>query len=211
MSHYTSRFSCSVIESREAAKNSTVVYHYCDFDDHRTLSPVAILRSLLIQLLASSPINWMKDFDDLISRKMKYQGPPSGLSELTALLKGASRYHGRTDIIIDALDECRGRQCLLECLRNFSTQDRLSVFVTSRKEQDILATFEHLPFISLSDQNERVKADVVTFITDQLQKNLKLCKLPAGLKEEILNTLSEKADGMWVPPSLQFNTISLVL
>ena len=178
----------------------SVVYHYCDFGDTQSTYPATILRNLFIQLLVSSTVEWIGDFEDLVLRKELRQSPPSGLSDLATLIVRASRGHQQVIIAVDALDEClsKDRSDLLECLRDLSEKDGISVFVTSRREQDIWEIFHDLPFISLTEQEESIKGDIQTYIATQLRKDKNLAKFPDKVKDEISETLLKKADGMSV-------------
>ena len=177
-------------------KDKTTVYHYCDFMEVKSTSPVAILRSLFIQILLLSGTDWLEDFSDLVKRKEQREGPPAGFSHLTDLIARASVYHNQVLIIIDALDECRDKEGFLKLLPELHQRHGIAVFVTSRKEQDIQDAFSMLPFISLQDCRSNITTDMQTHVSSELQNRTKLSRLPIHLREEILDTLLKKSEGM---------------
>lgn len=101
-------------------------------------------------------------------------------------------------IVIDALDECQDRAELLELVKTISKWqlENLHVLATSRRERDIEESLEPLVTDQISIQSKVVDSDIRTYISERLQKDLKLRKWPANVKTEIEDTLMAKADGM---------------
>ena len=126
-----------------------VAYHYCDFMDVKSLSPTCIMLNLFIQLLPKDG-EWIKDFPSLVSRKDKYQPPPTGLRDLYELIQRASKYHKRVTVVVDALDECNeNRGEVFTLLRDMGQAKDISTVVSSRRDHDIDVIFQDLPSILL--------------------------------------------------------------
>ncbi|KAG2040633.1 hypothetical protein BDR03DRAFT_96214 [Suillus americanus] len=204
------------IQESSEAEPQTLGYVYCNFRDDRTTSAAAVLRSLVVQLLQQSQDDWITEIrkpwiywqqeGDLPSlRNLWYQRrdakpPPTDLGFLRKLLVEASTLVRRPVLVIDALDECKDYPDLVEHLVNLAEDARLRLFVTGRSEPEIQDAFLDLPTMSLKDSAEQMKADICTYITEQLKTQKKLSRLSDTLKETILEKLLEKAEGMfrWV-------------
>ena len=185
-----------VIEELKGQSNTTVVYHYCDFQDASSTSPTTLLHNVLSQLL---PVNgsWIPDFSDLVSRKDKREPPPAGLAELCELIRRACKYHQCVTLAVDALDECKeSREDLFDSLRDLTANNGPSIFATSRKEQDILDAFVDLPTISLNNVRDHVEVDMKAYINEELRKRSRLARLSDDLKTKTTDVLIDKADGM---------------
>lgn len=108
-------------------------------------------------------------------------------------------------IVIDALDECnpQRRHELLSALDNIiqESANLVKVFVSSRDDKDIVYHLERSQniYINASDNGE----DIERYITSEVQKAISdkrlLCgDVPEFLQEEIIETLTEGAQGMRV-------------
>lgn len=115
-------------------------------------------------------------------------------------------------IVFDALDECpeQERGSMIEFITDVVTAQtgcHVKVFVTSRREMDIIEAFEskHIPSIQILAEN--VTPDIQEFARDRVEKlhvgehGKRLYVTDDGLKELIVQTLSEKAEGMYVNTS----------
>ena len=112
-------------------------------------------------------------------------------------------------LVFDALDECQEeeRESLLRFITEIITLQLpciVKIFATSRKEMDIAKAFEVERVPTVSIRAESVATDIQTFARGQVEK------LRAGkhgktlyvksdeLAEDIIKTLTTKADGMYV-------------
>ncbi|KAG1793063.1 uncharacterized protein HD556DRAFT_517086 [Suillus plorans] len=203
------------IQGSNQAEPQTLAFFYCNFRDDRTTNAAAVLRSLVVQLLQQSKDDWItkigvqqesnteRDLDSLRKLwKQQRDGKPhpTDLGFLLKLLVEASTLVCRPVFVIDALDECRDYPDLVRHLANLTEDARLRLFVTSRSEPDIQDAFYGLPTMLLKDSAEQMKADICAHITEQLNTQKKLSRLPHELKKIILEKLLEKAEGMfrWV-------------
>ena len=108
-------------------------------------------------------------------------------------------------VVIDALDECPERERhhvirfiteVISCLRC------AKIFVTSRRESDIVRAFEESSTPTIQIKTESVAADIEGFVQSEVKKlrngyhGKKLYVTDDILEAKIIHTLTEKADGM---------------
>ena len=88
--------------------------------------------------------------------------------ELTRLLKGTLECLPPTYIILDALDECTDRECLLPLLKDLRTWSGMNVhfLVTSREEEDIKIALKMLATASVNIRGCGVDADIEKYIDE---------------------------------------------
>ncbi|KAG2362413.1 hypothetical protein BDR07DRAFT_1028943 [Suillus spraguei] len=203
------------IKDGDEAEPQTLGYFYCNFRDDRTTNTAAVLRSLIVQLLQQSKVDWIpmtgeqqesnikRAFDRLrnLGQQSRDAKPhPTDLEFLRKLLVEASTLVRRPVLVIDALDECQDYSDLVRHLVDLAKDARLRLFVTGRNEPDIQDAFRDLPTLSLKDSAEQMKADIHVHIMGQLTNQKRLSRLPDVLKKIVLEKLLEKAEGMfrWV-------------
>ncbi len=180
------------------------MFAFADFQDARSTDVVVLLRTLLAQLLDHcKPEDFVQDPDFVeLEKTMErhHADRPKFLQYLVELLGKASAPWKRVFIIIDALDECTqtGRRESIAAIRRLaSAGSKISVFVTSRVEQDIIDVLSSVPTISLVNETQRVKDDIRRFIEDKMNTTyLLLAHLHESVRIHISSTLLEKANGM---------------
>jgi hypothetical protein len=117
-------------------------------------------------------------------------------------VKGLARYLSKVAglcpckplVIVDALDECREVETLLDGLIMCSGDVRM--FVTSRPLQNIIRMLSHLPCISMNEMANELSADIQLHVTRELDSRSRLRTFDGRLKEEIRSQLCVKTDGM---------------
>jgi hypothetical protein len=157
-----------------------------------------VLRSLLAQLLRLAPIDGVDCRDavpDLVQRKEKGASPPNDINLLIPLVLSAAKLHRLPVIVVDALDECRDVEKLLDALKQLN-DGHIWLFVTSRPEQMVRETLAGLPFISLEEMESAVSADMKLHITKELDGRPQFRVLPDDLKMKIRSALLARAEGM---------------
>ncbi|SJL02929.1 uncharacterized protein ARMOST_06270 [Armillaria ostoyae] len=186
--------------------DETVLFAFADFQDARSTDVVVLLRTLLVQLLDHcKPKDFIEDpdFAELEKTMQRHSTDrPRVIQHLVGLLGGkASAPWKRVFIVIDALDECAqgNRRESIAAIRNLaSAGSKFSVFVTSRREQDIVDVLSRVPTISLVNETQKVKDDIRGFIEVKMNKSyLSLARLPEPVRARISSTLLEKANGMF--------------
>ena len=183
-----------------------MAYYYFDFRDTDKQHRCGLLSSLLCQLCAESD-----PFYDILSRLYLNHGggtrEPSD-SALTKCLMEMLQLEGQPTIyiIIDALDECPNnsgmptpREKVLEFLEDLIDCELPNVHlcVSSRPEFDIRSVLEPIvPFqVSLHDETGQ-KKDIQDYVSAVVNSDRKMRKWRAEEKQLVIDTLSERADGM---------------
>ncbi|KAN0141609.1 hypothetical protein V8E53_000071 [Lactarius tabidus] len=205
---------------------ASMAYYYFDFRDTDKQNCRNMLFSLLSQLSAYSDLccdilhriyvthsnGEHKATDDVLMRCLK---------ETLTLSNDHPTY-----IILDALDECPNslgmpspREVVLDFLKELVelSLPNLHICITSRPEIDIRTVIEPLTTrrVSLHDETGQTK-DIVKYVSSVVRSDVRMGKWREEDQNLVIETLSEKADGMfrWVfcqletlrhcfPPSLR--------
>ncbi|KAN0134105.1 hypothetical protein V8E53_008110 [Lactarius tabidus] len=205
---------------------ASMAYYYFDFRDTDKQNRRNLLLSLLFQLSDRSDLCYYilhriyvthnngahKPTDDVLIQCLKE----------TLTLSNA----GPTYIIMDALDECPNtfgipspRELVLDFVEQLVelSLPHLHICVTSRPEIDIRNVIEPLAArpVSLHDETGQTN-DIIEYVSDVVRSDVRMGKWREEDQKLVIETLSEKADGMfrWVfcqletlrqcfPPSLR--------
>ena len=181
--------------------NSVVLYIYFDFNDVQKQQLENLVRSLIVQL-SSQCVNLSPTLESLYSTCMNGKRQPTYDMLQTALHEMISCFAG-TYLILDALDECSERRELLISIREVASWRDANFFhilTTSRREKDIEESLEPLcgDHGKIYVQGALVNNDIRAYIQGRLQTDRDLIKWQKkpGIKQNIVDTLMEKADGM---------------
>jgi hypothetical protein len=190
-----------VINTIQTLKSTTdhgFAYFYADFSEAKTGQPKHILRSFLAQLVSSKPELIQFEFADMVKQMNNNHEPPSEVSDLADLIvKACSQYMDAT-LVLDALDECVAREEFLPCFETLRESNNISILVTSRKEKDIRDVFRNHVTIALEEEGKHVLRDMEKHICQELANSRGLTKIPQRMKDIIITSLLERADGMYV-------------
>lgn len=194
-------YSASVIDGikKTLQDGEVLTYFYCDFREERSRSAAEVLRSLLSQILQQFRRHTV-DPGDLIDELVEEKdGGGSTISNVTLLARHVSRaakqFHEPPFLVIDALDECKNVEELLDALVALQ-KDGIRLLAISRPLQIIKDSFLGLPFIDLEAVGFLVSADIRLHLTRVLDSHRRLRILDASFKDEIYSTLCKKAGGM---------------
>ena len=125
--------------------------------------------------------------------------------ECSTLVPELARMYAKVTLVLDALDECdRSTRHLfineMDKLVSGPTSSIIKIFISSRSDKDIKHRFQVGPNVCISATDNG--ADIKKFIVDTIKNSppdwLAEVTSTPGLQEEIVNTLHEKADGMYV-------------
>ena len=183
-----------------------MAYFYFDFRDTEKQNLRGLLSSLIFQLSANSDPCYQ-----ILSRL--YSNHAGGAVEpsedaLSECLIEMLEVPGQpaTFIIIDALDECpnisgmpTAREQVLDFLEHLVTLDLPNVHIcaTSRPEIDIRNILEPLATFRMSLHDERgQKEDISSYINQVVHADRKMRRWRNGDKQLVIDSLSDKADGM---------------
>jgi len=190
------------------AESASVAYFYCDFRDEDKQTRRNLLVSVLFQLSAQSG----PSFDTLSHLFWTHdegnQSPSDAdlIQCLKELLFHPTGYP--VFLIVDALDECPDdsgipspREQVLDLVKDLVNMSlpNLHLCTTSRPESDIKAILEPLmPYrVSLHDQSGQ-KKDIIDYITSVVSSDRKMQRWREEDKGLVIETLSARADGMYV-------------
>ena len=187
---------------------ATAIYFYFDFRDTDKQSRRNLLLSLLSQLSARSDLccdmlhrvyvthdnGAHKPTDDVLIQCLK--------DSLTSSI-GLPIY-----VIIDALDECPNsfgmpspREVVLDFVKELVelSLPNLHICITSRPEIDIRTVIEPLTTrrVSLHDETGQ-KMDIVKYVNSVVRSDVRMGNWREEDQKLVIETLSEKADGMCV-------------
>jgi len=127
-----------------------------------------------------------------------------GLEKLKEIFLSLCKHFKQTFIVIDALDECKAteRTKILHLTTVLcQSLPSVKIFITSRKERDLEAWFSRnaTPVIEVEavKVDEDIKAYVISELDHRIDDNLlRIEPTNQVLKAKIVDTLSEKAEGM---------------
>ena len=176
-----------------------LAFFYCDFRNDRSTSAAEVMRSLLAQLLRYvrneniDPGELVNDLvrenngDTPILKNVKYLA--------TFVSQTAKQFSHQPLVVIDALDECKDIEKLLDGLL-ILTRGGMRLFVTSRPLQMIKDGLRDLMSISMDKMTSAVSTDIALHVTRELDSRRRLRDLELGFKMEIHYVLCDRADGM---------------
>ena len=190
------------------AENALLAYFYFDFRDANKQGLRDLLTSLLTQLSASSD-PCCDILSDLYSTHKKGKNQPSDSMLAECLEKMVTLSDQRPIyLIIDALDESSNtsgisspRETMLQLLKELVDLSlvNLHICVTSRPEIDIRNVLEPLASrqVSLHDESGQ-KQDIADYVRSVVYSDSQqiMKRWRKEDKELVIETLSERADGM---------------
>ncbi|KAI9451379.1 hypothetical protein BJY52DRAFT_1175085 [Lactarius psammicola] len=209
----------SIIEQATALRNEglgLVAYYYFDFGETEKQNARGLLSSLVVQLCAKSDI-----FSDILFDL--YSKHDAGLrlpgdDALTQCLKNMLKRPGQAPIyiIVDALDECPNsfgapspRELVLGLIEDLVQLHlpNLRICLTSRYEDDIQEALEPLVSHSVSLHDEAgQKQDIIDYISSAVRSDKKMRWWGAEDRQLVIDTLTQRADGMfkWVSCQIEW-------
>ena len=213
------------VRSVSGARTSYLGYFFFDFKDTAKQDSRALLSSLLLQLSAQSDPCFKALLDVYSVHDCGLQQPNEAallqcLKDMLAILGELPVY-----LIVDAVDECpntskglgapRSRQEVLKVLKELVQLclPNLHICATSRPEFDIKNGLEKLASLKLSLHDEDgQKQDIAEYVRSVVYSDEEpvMMKWREEVKQLVIETLSEKADGMYVCRPM-FVTISHIV
>lgn len=206
-----------IAEKLETGRNHEgFAFFYCNQTEPTRRQALSVLRSVVRQL--SSPRS-ISDHLHCELKQLYFQSRREGAGWTLDLCKKhlveLFNLYPHTTIILDALDECEieERRLLLNTFDEVlnSSPRPVKIFISSRPEGDIRERLIQLPNLEISARNNN--DDIAKFIREStnspapwsraLQRNM-------ALKDEIVETLIGKSDGMFQWARLQVDQLRLL-
>ena len=198
-----------------------MAYFYFDFKDTDKQSRRNLILSLLSQLSARSDICCDMLYRIYLTHDKGAYKPTDDV--LIQSLKEALKFsnHGPIFIIVDAIDECPNtfgmpspRELVLDLVKELVGLSLLNLHlcITSRPEIDIRTALEPLTShqVSLHDQTGQ-KKDIVEYVRSVVRSDARMGKWRDEDQNMVIKTLSDKADGMYVPNCYRYTTVAHIL
>ena len=170
------------------------VYYYCYFA-HDQDETAPLLRWLLNQLCRQADV-----VPDTVFTMYKYGGEP-GVVELLGALEDILEMFEVTYVVVDALDESSlPREELLRTLQGIATSPRFEKLqlLTSSREYIDIERFMSQFSMSISMANPFVEDDIRVYVRSLLRSSNKFRRWPQELLDEVEQTISTGAKGMYV-------------
>ena len=183
-----------------------MTYFYCDFRDEDKQNCRNLVLSIISQLCAQSNL-CCDTLSRIFSEHDDGARKPSDETLTKCLIEMVSLpIHVPIYIVVDALDECPNntgmptpREEVLDFVRKLISLrvPNLHICVTSRPEIDIQSVFEVLTslHVSLHNQSGQMK-DIVDYISSVVHSDTKMRRWREEDRKLVIETLTEKADGM---------------
>ena len=194
------------IMTERQAESAIVAYFYCDFRDEDKQNCRNLLLSIISQLCAQSDpccdtvLRVFLAHDDG-ARKPTDTTLTKCLIEMLSL-----PIQGPIYLIVDALDECpnnsgmpTSREEVLDLVQDLVGLGlpNLHICMTSRPEVDIQAILDPLTSLCVSLHNQSgQKKDIVDFVSSVVHSDTKMQRWREEDRKLVIETLSERADGM---------------
>ena len=194
------------IEHMHVAGFASLAYYYFDFRDFKKQDCYGLLSSLISQLSAKSDsyFNILSESYSEISRgvqKPVINALKICLTDMLSLPGQAPIY-----IIVDALDECpnfpgrpSAREEVLDLVEELADLKLPNVHlcVASRPEMDIRMVLDPLTSLKISLHDEiGQKEDIIAYIKSVVRSDRRMRRWKDEDKKLVVDTLSEKVDGM---------------
>ncbi|KAA8898267.1 hypothetical protein FN846DRAFT_991730 [Sphaerosporella brunnea] len=192
-----SSFVISSLSNRMKKPEELLVYFFFkNTDDEKNTALVAV-QSLLYQCFISSEGQLRIQLEAELIARVNTSGTNKAkdFQLLWDLFYGHIRRSGSITIVLDALDECRGAENLIKCLRELCQTTTAKVILTSRREKHLVEVMDGCSAIEV--RPEDIQEDVKAFVAFKIDRNPKLYRLPQ-LREQIINTLVQGSRGMFL-------------
>jgi hypothetical protein len=196
------------IQNMRNNKSALVAYYYFDYKDSSKRDIRGLLASLVFQLGADS-VHCLGILYQLYIKCRDGSDQPSNAA-LANCLESMLKLPEKLSIfiILDALDQCpnttetpSAREKVLNLLDDLIGSEHANLFIciTSRPEQDIQSVFNSLTSpsrrVSLHDEVGQ-REDINRYLRSFVQTDRAMRKWKEEDKELVINTLSERANGM---------------
>jgi hypothetical protein len=194
------------VEGMHTAGLATMAYYYFDFRDVKKQDCYGLLSSLISQLSFKSD-SCFNVLSQLYSENIRGAQKPD-IDALKICLTDMLVLPGQAPIyiVVDALDECpnvsgrpTAREEVLDLIEELVDLKlpKVHLCVTSRPEMDIRAVLEPLTSLKISLHDESgQKEDIIQYIKFIVRSDRSMRRWKEVDKKLVIDTLSEKADGM---------------
>lgn len=179
------------------SRSAGLAYVFCNYKTQTSQSAASLLAAILKQLVQDQPT--IPDRVWNIYREHYPRGTNMSFDDCVEALTSVCRMYPTVYIVVDALDECSGRNDetrsrLLTAIFDLQRSLDVRLMVTSRPIPDIVDIFHDFPTIEIRATPE----DVEQFVTDQMSRLPRCVRDNEDLKALVQKKVVEAADGMLV-------------
>ena len=191
--------------NEQLPKECAVLVFYCDYREQGSQSLFNVVASMLKQLAFLSPVVMEMMRQSYKNHGQENKDDRTLFPVLDSLFRAACGEFKQVYIVIDALDECDPRDHRKPFLAWLQSLDFCRVFLTSRPHpNDLQRAFKNYPQITIEASNDDVEKYLrATIADDEDAADL----MDDGLVEHVVTTITENAQGLFLLPRLQIQTI----
>jgi Cdc6-like AAA superfamily ATPase len=179
------------------SRSAGLAYVFCNYKTQTSQNATSLLAAILKQLVQDQPT--IPAHVLRLYREHYPRGTNMSFEDCVGALESVSATYPTVHIIVDALDECSGRNDatrnrLLTAIFDLQRTVDVRLMVTSRPIPDIVQYFHGFPSIEIRATTD----DVQQFVTDQMSRLPRCVRGNEDLKALVQNKVVEAADGMLV-------------
>jgi hypothetical protein len=126
------------------------------------------------------------------------QGRTPGDRKLLLILENVLRHFDTVFLVVDALDETKPQQPLLELMRTLVSEPRfrnIQLLTTSREHRDIEEVMSGIS-ISVPMDHDIIRHDIRAFVRSLIEKGREFRRWPRSLRNNVEDRLTHGANGM---------------
>ncbi|EWC43477.1 hypothetical protein DRE_07556 [Drechslerella stenobrocha 248] len=206
----------AIIEDLELLEDSktALAYFYIEYSSEESQKFHTMAGTLLRQLVETNP----ESFSILESYKASGDFSDTTVEEVLEMVIKLSNFYSTTMLVIDGLDECDRTRDRRDILRFISTlgsaAGSVKIIATSRTIIDIVNSLAGFSNVSIAATSTDVKLYVAGELESRQRSEVEFYGIrlqDPSLKEEIIDTLVNKAHGMFQWVRCQLDTLSRII
>lgn len=186
------------LEGQHTSSERTFAYTYCDYNQRKAQTPMALLSSLFEQMLRRTSCDTLpSEVSSLYALHKKYDTRPT-LAQITDILRKICSPYKAVHVVIDALDECaESEESALDFISAvLALGSNMRLLCTSRFSTIFDTFFEKATRLEISARSE----DIRMFLEVRIHQQSRLSRhvrADSTLEEEIITTIIEESHGMY--------------
>ncbi|KAI5785392.1 hypothetical protein FPQ18DRAFT_87085 [Pyronema domesticum] len=193
-----------------------VVCLYCDYQDNKNQTPVNMIGVLLKQVIATLNESGLLPRDTIsVLRKHLNKQKNIDLGEACRLLGETVKQLRKFYVCIDALDECNDEhraefiQSLAKLSNECGRQSSIRIFFTTRPHINWKELMKRNPGLGSLDHIllEAQLEDIRIYVSHKINIDENSDCMNDKLRSEILESIVDNSDGMFLLPALQIQTV----
>ncbi|KAK5053766.1 hypothetical protein LTR84_001727 [Exophiala bonariae] len=199
-----------IVAKNPQSPRTATVYFFVDSNDHTKRNVLGFLKSVLLQLAATSlTVYWkLKSYhDELADKQSHQQASPPTEDRLLEIFKDSIMCYQTFYLIIDALDESSAVEDFLHMVKSLREINHTQIWqlVTSRPTGIITSAMESISPVNISLDSAVVQVDIETYVERSVTTMAHSKKWPSNLSSEVRTELTNRACGMfrWVDCQLE--------